>query len=292
MKILITGLNSYVGTSFKKWLSKWPDKYQVESISVKGDEWRQTDFSQYDVLFHVAAIVHNKECPEMEDLFYKVNRDLTIDLANKAKKSGIKQFIFMSSISVYGSVGEINNDVILKKDTSCNPVTFYGKSKLAAENELRKLNDEDFKVAIIRAPMVYGPDCPGNYERLRKFMLKVPAFPLVNNQRSMVFIDNLSEFIRLLMDNQEYGLFFPQNQEYVNVSELVQLIAKENSKKVYLSRFMSLGVRLFGKRVSVLKKVFGNLTIDASLSSYNDFKYCVVDFKRSVKLCEGSYLKR
>ncbi|ACJ77814.1 UDP-glucose 4-epimerase [Bacillus cereus] len=286
MKILITGNTSYAGRSLEKWLLQWPDKYLIEYISLRNEEWKDKDFSLYDVIFHVAAIVHQKEKPEMEELYYRVNRDLTIALANKAKNAGVKQFIFMSTLSVYGLVGTVGKEVMINKDTPCRPNSFYGKSKLEAEGLLERLQNEDFKVAILRVPMIYGPNCPGNYEQLRKITDKIPIFPSINNNRSMIFIDNLSEFIRLLIDNQDHGLFFPQNQEYVNTSYLVTLIAKEKHKNMYLSKLLSLGINLLAVRIKVINKVFGNLTIDSNLSNYGDHKYCVVDLVESVKRCE------
>jgi UDP-glucose 4-epimerase len=286
MRILITGKKSYVGINLKKWLAQWPDKYSVDSISLKNDEWKNKDFSKYDVLFHVAAIVHKKEKPEMKNIYYRINRDLAVEVAKKAKEEGVKQFIFMSSMSVYGLDGKIGEDVVITKDTPCNPNTFYGKSKLEAENELKKMEDEHFRIGIIRAPMVYGPNCPGNYTRFKKLVMKTPVFPLINNKRSMVFINNLCEFIRLLIDNQDRGLFFPQNKEYVNTSEMVRLIAKENYKKIYFSRILAFGIKLFKRQVNILNKVFGNLVFDLELSSYKDFEYCVTDFEKSIELCE------
>lgn len=286
MKILITGNTSYAGRSLEKWLLQWPDKYLIDFVSLRNEEWKDKDFSLYDVVFHVAAIVHQKEKPEMEELYYKVNRDLTIELANKAKNAGIKQFIFMSTLSVYGLVGTVGKEVMINKDTLCCPNSFYGKSKLEAEQLLEKIQNENFKVAILRVPMIYGPNCPGNYGQLRWITGKTPVFPAINNNRSMIFIDNLSEFIRLLIDNQDHGLFFPQNQEYINTSYLVRLIAKEKKKNMYLSKILSLGINLLAVRIKVINKVFGNLTIDSKLSNYSDCKYCVVDLVESVKRCE------
>ena len=136
----------------------------------------------------------------------------------------------MSTLSVYGLVGTVGKEVMINKDTPCRPNSFYGKSKLEAEGLLERLQNEDFKVAILRVPMIYGPNCPGNYEQLRRITDKTPIFPSINNNRSMIFIDNLSEFVRLLIDNQDNGLFFPQNLEYINTSYLVALIAKENTR--------------------------------------------------------------
>ncbi|MEV5112725.1 NAD-dependent epimerase/dehydratase family protein [Peribacillus frigoritolerans] len=290
MKILVTGEKSYVGLNLKKWLSQWNDRYDIEFISLKNEKWKSIDFSNYDVLFHVAALVHKKEQQEMESLYYKVNRDLTVELANKAKQEGIKQFIFMSSISVYGLDGLFGEKQIIDKDTPCAPISFYGKSKLEAEVEINKLNDKNFKIAIVRAPMIYGSHCPGNYSRLRKLAFYTPIFPAVFNERSMIFIDNLSEFLRLIIEEQCHGLFFPQNKEYVNTSQLVKLISNENSKKLLLSKSLGKLVKLVGYN-KVAKKLFGNLVIDPSLSEYKQFSYCIADLPKSINISEKNIEK-
>lgn len=284
-KILITGLNSYVGISLEKWLGKYRDKYSIDLISLRNDLWKEKDFSEYDVLFHVAALVHKKEQSQSEKLYYKINCDLTIELANKAKKAGIKQFIFMSTLSVYGFEGKVGKEVSINRRTQCKPITLYGKSKLKAEVELNKVANDDFNIVIIRAPMIYGKDSPGNYLRLRKLALITPVFPKIQNQRSMIFVDNLSEFIRLIIDNQESGLFFPQNHEYVNTNELVKLIAMEHKKRLFLSNLMGRGVKLLAN-MSTVNKVFGNLVISPELSNYLEFKYCVTDLKESIMKSE------
>lgn len=153
-KILITGAGSYIGTSFNNYMGQFKDKYKVDIIDLKNKSWCKKSFSGYDVVFHVAGIAHIKETNENKDLYYKVNRDLTIEVARKAKKDKVKQFIFLSSMSVYGlEIGIIN------KDTIPNPNTNYGKSKLEAEEGLNKLAASDFNVVILRPPMVYGACC-------------------------------------------------------------------------------------------------------------------------------------
>ena len=110
-KILITGANSYIGTSFEKWVSRYPDKYSVDTIDMEDNNWKEKSFKGYDVVFHVAGIAHIKETRKNAELYYKVNRDLAFNVAQKAKNDGIKQFVFLSSMSVYG----IENGVIDKK---------------------------------------------------------------------------------------------------------------------------------------------------------------------------------
>jgi nucleoside-diphosphate-sugar epimerase len=286
MKILITGKNSYIGMSFEKWLNQWPDVYQVDTICLINDNWENYDFSQYDVVFHVAGIVHQKEKPGMKNLYFSINRDLAIEVAKKAKKSGVKQFIFMSSMAVYGLEGKIEEQVIINKNTPCNPNSFYGNSKLEAENEINKLGDYHFSIAIIRAPMVYGPNCPGNYKFLRKYARRIRILPDLKNQRSMIFINNLVEFIRLLIDHQDKGLFFPQNKEYVDTLNMAKIIAHFYGKKIFISKALG-GLLRAGKNMfPIVNKIFGNLTYNKNLSQHYDWNYCKVGFEESIELTE------
>ena len=261
-KILITGKMSYVGTNLEKWLKNYPDKYSIDSISLRNDSWKDEDFSKYDVVFHLAAVVHKEEKPEMKGLYYKVNRDLSIEVARKAKSSGVNQFIFMSTMAVYGKVGKIGEEVVITKETTLNPITYYGISKMEAEYELNKLVDERFKVVVLRPPMIYGINCPGNYARLEKLALKSPIFPFVNNKRSMLHVDKLCEDVKGYIDDEASGLFLPQDDEYVNTSILVKKIADKNGKNLVLSRSLGILIRILGKRSSLINKVFGNLIYD------------------------------
>ena len=278
-RILITGTNSYIGTSVEKWLGKYPDTYKVDALDMENELWRNKNFSGYDVVFHVAGIAHIRETKKNKDLYYKVNRDLTYETAVKAKAEGVKQFIFLSSMSVYGiETGIIN------KDTPLNPKSNYGKSKLEAEELINKLADDRFIIAISRPPMVYGRDCKGNYPRLAKLALKIPVFPRVDNKRSMIYIDNLSEFVKQLIDNCSSGLFFPQNAEYVNTSELVYLIAEVHGKEIKMTKLFNLFIRLLN--VGTVNKIFGDLVYEINISDYLS-DYRVYDFKKSIKKTEA-----
>lgn len=285
-KILITGANSYVGTSFEKWLKQWQEDYSVDTVSTRNDTWKDKDFSVYDVVFHVAGIAHVSTDPKMEDLYYKVNRDLTIEVANKAKSEGVKQFIFMSSIIVYGDSSHINKKRVIDKNTKPTPSNFYGMSKLQAEEGIIQLIDDKFKIVVLRPPMIYGKGSKGNYPKLAKMAQKLPIFPDVDNERSMLHIDNLCEFIRLIVKNEEKGFFFPQNKEYVKTSNMVKIIGEVHRNNIILIKVFTPVIKLMGNFVGIINKVFGNLVYEKNISEYKE-NYIITDLKKSIYKTES-----
>jgi len=254
-KVLITGAGSYIGEKTKEYLLQEPDKYSIDIINTIGWEPNVSDFNGYDVVFNTAGIAHIKETKGNRHLYYDVNRDLSIKIAEKAKEAGVKQLILLSTMSVYGlTVGRIT------KETIPNPKNAYGKSKLEADEAIKKLEDDNFKFACLRPPMVYGKGCKGNYQSLRKFALKSPVFPDYKNQRSMIYIGNLCEFVKQIIDFDRFGLFFPQNGEYTKTSEMVREIAETHGKKIKLTRIFNWAVKI--TPMNVVKKVFGDLVYE------------------------------
>lgn len=285
-KILVTGKNSYVGSSIKNWLLKSSDNYKIDTIDMENSSWIEHDFFKYDAVFHVAGIAHVSSDPDQKELYYKVNRDLTIETAKKAKNEGVKQFIFMSSIIVYGASSQINNERIIHELIKPEPQDFYGDSKLQAEKGLEPLRDDNFKVVILRPPMIYGRNSKGNYPKLAKLARYTPIFPDINNKRSMLHIDNLSEFVRLMIENEEDGLFFPQNKKYVNTKNLVKEIASVYNHKIIFTKLFNKILFLMSKEVNLINKVFGDLVYKKEMSKYKE-DYWVRDFKESIRLTEG-----
>ncbi|MED2972869.1 NAD-dependent epimerase/dehydratase family protein [Fictibacillus sp. B-59209] len=277
-RILITGKNSYIGISLEKWFGNYPDRYKIDSVSLRDDLWKGIDFSGYDVVFHVAGIAHIKETKENSHLYYKVNRDLAFEVAQKAKNEGVKQFIFLSSMSVYG----IESGVI-DKDSPLKPKSNYGKSKLQAEELISAIEGDTFKVAFLRPPMIYGKGCKGNYTRLANLAIKIPIFPDVDNKRSMIYIDNLSEFVRLLIEDSKSGLFHPQNKEYVRTSRMVEMIADMHGTNIRMTKLFNVFLKLIS--INTVKKVFGDLVYDKKMDDYKN-RYIVCDFETSIRLTE------
>lgn len=280
-KILITGAGSFVGTNIERWLKKWPSEYLVDTVDTMNDVWQQADFSKYDVVFHVAGIAHVDPKPDMAPLYYKVNRDLTLEIARWAKAGGVRQFIYMSSKIVYHASKSLKGDVTYP-DTKPDPNDFYGDSKLQAEKGLKELECDTFKVAIIRPPMIYGPNSKGNFLRLGWLATKTPVFPAWHNKRSMLYIDNLAEFVRQLIDRELGGVFFPQNGELADTVEIVRYFAHKYNKRIWISRIFNPLVWLGSFFLKPIPKMFSDSYYVPEMSRY-DFDYQLVSFEDSLR---------
>lgn len=281
-RILITGAGSYVGESVRNYmLTTAPGEFAIDAVGTMHDEWRKTDFAKYDTVFHVAGIAHVNATPKMEPLYYKVNRDLTIEVARAAKEAGVRQFIFMSSQIVFHESQSLKTE-ILTKDTPEKPNGFYGDSKLQAEKGLHKLESEDFKVCILRPCMIYGPNAKGNFPRLAKLAQRVPIFPCWHNKRSMLYIDNLSEFVKQAVLHELSGTFYPQNRELADTVEIVRFFAKEFGHKVWITRLLNPLVWFGSFLLQPINKMFATYYYDPSMSQA-DFNYQKVSFAESLK---------
>ena len=261
-RILIAGEGSYIGSRLAAWLNLAPERFAVRTLDMRGDGWQAFDFTGFDALVLVAGIAHLRETPENEPLYDAVNHRLAVAVAERAKAAGIGQFVFFSSMSVYGlTTGRI------AADTPARPTTAYGRSKLAAEAGLAALADGGFRVATLRPPMIYGPGCRGNYPRLSALVQKLPVFPRVQNERSMLYIDTLCAFLEALLLSGAGGLYFPQNPAYVTTDELAAQIARAHGKRLWQPRGCGWLLRAAAERVGVVGKVFGSLTYDQSMSA-------------------------
>ncbi len=254
-RVLITGANSYIGTSFENYIKdNFPNDFEIETVDMIDGAWRDKPFTGYDCVFHVAGIAHQKETKANAPLYYKVNRDLAIETAKKAKNDGVMQFVFLSSMSVYGmDTGAIT------KQTVPNPKSNYGLSKWQAEEGITDLKSENFKVTIIRPPMVYGEGCKGNYQTLVSIAKKFPVFADYKNQRSMIHVDNLSKFVKDVIDNEFGGVHLPQDHDYVCTCKMVQSIARDMGINMRLWKILNPFVSILKHCTTKGKKAFGDL---------------------------------
>lgn len=280
-KILITGSGSYVGESVRRYILSTSSDFQIDAVDTMGDNWKKTDYSQYDVVYHVAGIAHVNADPKMESLYYKVNRDLTIEVAKHAKAAGVKQFIFMSSQIVFHESQSLKTEM-LTADTKENPNGFYGDSKLQAELGIKPLEGENFKVCILRPCMIYGPNAKGNFPRLVKLATKVPVFPCWHNKRSMLYIDNLAEFVKQAILRELSGTYYPQNRELADTVEIIRFFAKANGHKVWITRLLNPFVRIGSFFLQPINKMFATYYYDPEMSKMG-FDYQLVSFEESLK---------
>ena len=281
-RVLITGAGSYVGESVRTYLlNTAPAQFEIDAVDTMNDAWKQADFTRYDVVFHVAGIAHVNADPKMEPLYYKVNRDLTIDVARVAKAAGVKQFVFMSSQIVFHESQSLKTEV-LTAETQPNPNGFYGDSKLQAENGLHELECDSFKVCILRPPMIYGPNSKGNFPRLAKLATKTPIFPCWHNKRSMLYIDNLAEFVKQAVLRGLSGTFYPQNRELADTVEIIRFFAQAANHGIWITRLLNPFVWMGSFFLQPLNKMFATYYYEPKMSKY-DFEYQVVGFEESLK---------
>ncbi len=259
MKILLTGSSGFLG---KKYIDRYTHEHQFSTFSLLQDDITTIDFKEIDTVLHCAALVHQTSKLSYEK-YYEINTGYPVELAKQAKQYGVKQFVFISTVSVYGEGLEI-----VSENTLCNPISFYGRSKLEAEQQLLKLNDKSFKVAIIRPPMVYGKDAPGNIDSLVKLVKKMPFLPLgsINNKRSFVYVDNLTYLIDNVIRQCQSGVFLASDDRPLSTTELIKLIAGSLNKKVYLFKFPFFEILLKLFMPSFHKRLYRSLEIDNTLT--------------------------
>lgn len=293
-KVLITGANSYIGVSFENYVKKhYSSELFIDTVDMIDGTWREKDFSEYDIVYHVAGLAHadvGKVSEEVKAKYYAINTDLAIETCKKAKTEGVKQFIFMSSAIVYGDSSPYGHIKRITADTEPIPANFYGDSKWQADKGVRELADNKYIVTVLRPPMIYGKGSKGNYPILANMAKKLPVFPNVQNERSMLYIENLCEFLCQVMIRGEGGVFWPQNSEFTRTSEMVKMIGEIVGHKVHVSKGWNWVVELArlipGKPRRLANKAFGNLSYDQSMSDYS-FEYRLVSLKESIKRTEG-----
>lgn len=299
-KILITGAGSYVGESFYTYAAEHYPTLDIDVLDMMDGVWRKKDFSSYDTIYHVAGIAHTdtgKVDESTKRKYYAVNTDLAVEVCEKAKADGVKRFIFMSSMIIYGDSAPYSRKRYIDSNTVPRPANFYGDSKLQADVAVRALADENFKVIVLRPPMIYGRNSKGNYPTLSQLAKKLPVFPDVENERSMLYIDNLCEFLCQVMLVKDYKspaiVLIPQNKEWTRTSELVDMIAENAGRKIKIMRSMKpavlLGCKVPGKIGELANKAFGNNCYTSSVSVYKGLDYQIVSLKDSVNKTEKTF---
>lgn len=284
MRVLISGKDSYIGDHITEWLLKSKGQsFDVDSLDVRQSDWVVKDFKGYDVVIHVAGIVHRKDIKD--PLVYDVvNTKLPYDVASKAKVAGVKQFVFLSTMAVYG-IGKKLKENYVDLNTPVNPTSLYGLSKYNAEKKLRTLEDESFIISIIRPPNVYGKGCKGGYiSGYASIVKKIPLIPdtFTSVKQSVLFIDNLCEFIKLLIVNKRSGIFLPQDDVAVSAVDLMYAISYAIGQNKKKSKLIGILLKPFSF-LPLIVKGYGGIAYPLSVSKYYDWNYVVVSFQEAIR---------
>lgn len=288
-RLLVTGAHGFIGSAVLARVNAFPE-LSAEGLSVRGDAWRAADFSRYDAVLHAAGIAHVDPTPETAHLYREINVERTLEVAAAAKAARVKQFIFLSSMIVFGRASRAGVRKTISADTPPTPVGAYGQSKLDAENGLRAMEDQNFKVAVVRPPMVYGPGCKGNYNALRTLARRLPMFPEFENQRSVLYIENLAELLRLIFVRGDAGVFHPQDAQQKSVSEIVRAVCAVHGKQMVFTRAFNPVLRLIGCG-GAARRAFGDMVYAPEISLYPE-NYRIVDFDEAIRRTEGGYAWR
>jgi UDP-glucose 4-epimerase len=239
--VLVTGASGFVGRHVSPILAQdgWnvrsvvrrPARHENEVVvgSIGPDtDWR-TALAGVDAIVHLAARVHHPGEEHAEKLYRDVNIDGTLKLARSAIEAGVKQFIFVSTVLVYGSSNDGRSP--FSEDDIPIPRGVYGASKVEAEVGLKSLaQNHDMDVTIIRPPLVYGSGAKGNFASLaRAVKLGLPLpFAAIRNNRAFVSVQNLASFISWSLSNpgRKFDVFHIADDEQVSTPEFVRRLAR------------------------------------------------------------------
>lgn len=256
--LMITGASGFIGTNF---IEKYKNKYniiQVDLLKIKPEE---IEFKNVDTVLHLAALVHQMNGAPREK-YFEINTELTKKVAEVAKKNKVKHFVFYSTVAVYGTHGNLNEKLILTKESKVNPKTPYAQSKWEAEKILKNLESSNFKISILRPPMVYGKNCPGNMKKLEKLVKLFPILPFGNdeNKRTLVHIDKLLEKTKNVIDKEIIGITIPKDDEDVSIKEILEYIFKEKNKRRILIKFPKFMRNILYKIIpEIIESLYGDL---------------------------------
>ena len=260
-RILITGRDGFIGASLAQYFARFPEVYAAETLKMRGHTPEEYDFSGADAIVHTAAIVHQRETKKTRPLFDAVNCELTAAIAGKAKREGVKQFVFFSTIGVFGMVEGVITD-----ESVPAPRTRYERSKLEAERRIAELADDSFSVTIVRAPVVFGPGEKGNPAKLNRLSKKLPFCPDYKNRRTMVSIETLCAATKALVDEPRSGIFYPKEREPVSTCDLIERAMREQGRTPKRSKLLNPLIRVLRACTRVGKKAFGDLVYEGAFA--------------------------
>lgn len=291
-KVMLVGIGGYIGGKFTDYINKnYPD-WQIDAVDSMNRKWADADFHGYDAVYNVSGLAHANARHGSEKLYYEVNGQLPIDVATKAKAEGVPMFVQMSSQIVYGDMSGLGEDKVITAEIVPSEPTVYGKSKMMAERGLVALVDNSFQVALVRPPLIYSEFARDNFPRLVNFAKKMPVFPKLKNRQSMVYVDNLCELVKLIIEHNQGGVYYPQQECYIETSKIVADIAEAIGNKMWQTRLFNPALRFLSKMpmFDFIHKAFGSIVYDMKMSNHFDGKYRVVSYEESIKRIANAHM--
>lgn len=292
-KVMLIGIGGYIGSKFIEYINRnFPD-WQIDAVDSMNRKWEQAKFHGYDAVYNVSGLAHANARQGSEDLYYQVNGQLPIDVAKKSKEENVPLFVQMSSQIVYGDMSGLGEEKIITADTVPTEPSIYGKSKMMAERGLKELADDNFQLAIIRPPLIYSEYARDNFPRLVNFAKRMHIFPKLENKQSMLYVDNLCELVRLIIENNKGGIYYPQQECYIETSKMVKNIADAVGNRMWQTRIFNPALRLLSKipKLSFIHKAFGSIVYDMSLSNHFEGKYRIVSYNQSIQRIAKAHMK-
>lgn len=289
---MLVGIGGYIGGKFTDYINKnYPD-WQIDAVDSMNRKWADADFHGYDAVYNVSGLAHANARHGSEKLYYEVNGQLPIDVATKAKAEGVPMFVQMSSQIVYGDMSGLGEDKVITAEIVPSEPTVYGKSKMMAERGLIALVDNSFQVALVRPPLIYSEFARDNFPRLVNFAKKMPVFPKLKNRQSMVYVDNLCELVKLIIEHNQGGVYYPQQECYIETSKIVADIAEAVGNKMWQTRLFNPALRFLSKMpmFDFIHKAFGSIVYDMKMSNHFDGKYRVVSYEESIKRIANAHM--
>lgn len=291
-RVLILGKKGFVSQSFVKYMNNFKDKYEIRVISSRNHIWETISFRGFDCVFNASGLAHANAKDGSDEAYYEINGSLPGKIAKKTKEEGVPLYISISSSIIYGDMSKVGQRKIIKANTVPMPEGIYGKSKLLGEEEVLRYADDSFNIAIIRPPLIYSEFAPENFEKLCKYAVSFPVFPDLYNEQSMIYADNLCELIRLIIDNNAGGIFYPQEKEYIHTSKLVKDISVAAGKRMRLTKIFNPVLQVISGKVRIVRKAFGSVVYDKDISDHFGWNYCVVSYEESVSRIAVRYGKK
>lgn len=278
INVLITGSTGFIGSYF---INQYSSQFVVNTFSFLRDNFDTLKLDGIDCVVHCGALVHQMKREPSYEEFFDSNVNHTLQMAIKAKANNVKQFIFISTIKVFGE----ESKKIFDENSPTSPKDDYGLTKKIAEEKLFELEDKNFKVAILRLPLVFGPGVKANFRSLINIVNQFKILPLgsINNKRSIVFVGNVCHYIFQIIKLRERGIFIANEDESFSTSELINQISKALGKNIIL-----FSIPLFNQILKIVKpkyyqRLFENLEVDNSLTKK------ILKIKKNKYSCNQSF---